>query len=183
MPGSGRRGAWGWHPLRPDWARRLVREAPIRPGDLVLDLGAGTGALTLPLIDAGAQVIAIELHGGRVQQLRDEARGRAKVVQADLAQLHVPRRPFRVLANPPFALTTQVVRTILRADGLQSADLVVQRGAARGLSSRAPSAIAKHATADRFDLQVGRHLPRGAFAVPPSVPCAVLQIRRRKTLR
>ena len=33
-----------------------------RPGELVLDLGAGEGALTAHLVRAGARVVAVELH-------------------------------------------------------------------------------------------------------------------------
>ena len=47
-------GPWGWHRLAPSWASRLVADAAIGPGDLVLDIGAGTGALTAPLVAAGA---------------------------------------------------------------------------------------------------------------------------------
>jgi len=183
VPGSGR-GAWGWHPLHPEWARRIVADAGIQPGDLVFDLGAGTGAITLPLIEAGADVVAIELHPRRVAALRRSVAGRAKVVQADLADLYLPRRPFRVVANPPFAITTQLVRALLAARGLRSADLVLQRGAARGLSRRPPVPVrpgphAGQQRSRRWTVGVGRHLPGAAFVVPPSVDTAVLQIRRR----
>ncbi len=176
---SGARGAWGWHPLKDSWAKRLVAEAPIRTGDLVMDLGAGTGALTLPLIDAGANVIAVELHAGRLQTLRERAAGRAKVVQADLSSLYLPGRCFHVVANPPFALTTHLVRTLLRSDALASANLVVQLGAARGLTSRPPSSITKNRSAQRYRLSIGRHLPASAFTKAPPVRCAVLRIERR----
>ena len=41
--------------------------AAIRPGDLVVDLGAGHGALTSALLDAGARVVAVELHPARAR--------------------------------------------------------------------------------------------------------------------
>lgn len=43
----------------------FVEAAGVRGGDLVVDLGAGTGALTRPLLAAGARVLAVELHPGR----------------------------------------------------------------------------------------------------------------------
>ena len=55
---------WGFHELSDNWARRLVAGAGVAPGDLVLDVGAGTGPLTGALLDAGATVIAVELHPG-----------------------------------------------------------------------------------------------------------------------
>jgi 23S rRNA (adenine-N6)-dimethyltransferase len=87
---SGRR-PWGWHRLDSYWAERVVAGAAIRPGDLVVDLGAGTGALTLPLLDAGARVIAVELHAGRARRLREKVVDRdAAVVESDLEDFVAP---------------------------------------------------------------------------------------------
>lgn len=38
----------------------MVAAAGIRPGDLVLEIGPGTGSLTNALVDAGANIIAVE---------------------------------------------------------------------------------------------------------------------------
>jgi predicted RNA methylase len=49
--------------LTEDYASRLVERAGIGAGDLVLDIGAGTGAVNNALVAAGARVIAVELVG------------------------------------------------------------------------------------------------------------------------
>jgi 23S rRNA (adenine-N6)-dimethyltransferase len=119
---------WGFHRLDPDTARHVVRHAGVRPGDLVVDLGAGYGALTAALLDAGARVLAIELQQGRADALRDRFDGRpVTVVVADVASVHLPRRPFRVVANPPWALAETLRANLLRAPALVRADLVLPR--------------------------------------------------------
>jgi hypothetical protein len=45
----------GYHELTDVWAERLVAGAGVRPGDLVLDIGAGNGAITAPLVATGAR--------------------------------------------------------------------------------------------------------------------------------
>jgi len=169
---------WGWHRLAPTWAERVVADAGVRPGELVLDIGAGTGALTAPLVAAGARVIAVELHPERLTVLRDRFAGDdVTVVRADVANLRLPRRPFRVVASPPFAVTSQVLRR-LTAPGsrLVRADLVLQHGAARRWAAgRAPGA---GRWARDYAVGLGRPVPRCAFTPPPPVDCATLVVTR-----
>jgi 23S rRNA (adenine-N6)-dimethyltransferase len=71
-------------------AAELVRAAQIRRDDLVLDLGAGAGALTAPLARQGGRVVAVEID-------RDLATALARrlpeieVVAADARQVAEPR--------------------------------------------------------------------------------------------
>ena len=170
---------WGWHQLADDWAGRLVAAAGVQPGDLVLDIGAGTGALTAPLVHAGARVVAFELHPGRAGALRARfCADPVKVVQADVADLRLPRRPFRVVANPPFAATTAVLRRLLtRGSLLQSADLVLPRYAAvRWASGRGPDS---NRWLRLFEVQISRDIPDTAFRPAPPCATAVLRVRRR----
>lgn len=177
MPASGR--SWGWHRLDAAWAERIVADAGIERGDLVVDIGAGTGALTRPLVDAGARVIAVELHPKRLAVLRREfADDPVTIVRADARDLRLPRRPFRVVANPPYGLTTPILaRLLARGSRLVRADLVVERGSARRWAEgRAPGAGRWLAT---HGVRVGRRIPRAAFSPRPSVDSNVLHIVRR----
>jgi 23S rRNA (adenine-N6)-dimethyltransferase len=179
-PARRERSAWGWYPLREQWARRILAASDAAIGDLVVDVGAGTGALTVPLLDAGARVIAIELHPQRLAALRELAasRPRLTVVRADATDLRLPRRPFRVVANPPYAVTSALLARLLAPGSrLSSAHLVLQRSAAqRWADGRAPGAGRWTRT---FHLDVAIPLPRHAFEHRPPVDSVVLHIRRR----
>jgi 23S rRNA (adenine-N6)-dimethyltransferase len=178
VPASGN-GAWGSHRLSPSWAERLVAEAGISPGDLVVDVGAGTGALTAPLVASGARVVAVELHPGRAAVLRERfAAEDVTVVRADAADLRLPRRPFRVVANPPFSVTGPLVKRLLAPGSrLVRADLVLQQAPARRLASgRAPGA---GRWARDYQVRLGRRVPRQAFTPRPRVDCATLIVTRR----
>lgn len=180
MPGAGRR--WGWHALADDWARRIVDDTGIGPSDLVLDIGAGLGSLTAPLLATGARVIAVELHPGRAARLRDRlapgSGGRLTVLCIDARDLRLPHRPFRVVANPPYGLSAELLRLLLGPRSrLVRADLVLQRAVARRYAEG--SAPASGRRRRRFDLAVRVSLPRTAFRPPPRVDSAVLTVRRR----
>ena len=171
MPASGRsRRAWGWHRLADEWAARVVAAAGVRPGELVLDIGAGEGALTAHLVRAGAQVVAVELNSQRACVLRERFPG-VTVVLADAELLRLPGRPFRVVASPPYGISSTLLRTLLAPGSrLTAADLVLQRAVVRRYASVA---------ARRFSLTAGLTLPRRAFLPPPHVDSAVLVVRRR----
>ncbi|HEY9293581.1 MAG TPA: rRNA adenine N-6-methyltransferase family protein, partial [Microlunatus sp.] len=122
---------WGWHRLQPDWAEQLVATARLGPGDLVLDLGAGDGALTAPLAATGARVLAVELHPYRLARLRERFTDdpRVQVLDLDLLDLRLPGRRFHVVANPPWSLAKPLIRTLtVPGSALVSAHLVLQRG-------------------------------------------------------
>jgi 23S rRNA (adenine-N6)-dimethyltransferase len=170
---------WGWHRLSDSWASRVVASADVRPGELVLDIGAGDGALTAPLVAAGAQVIAVELHAGRRSALRERFAGsRVTVVGADAAELRLPRRPFRVVANPPYPIWAALLRRLMsRGSRLRAADLVLPRPVAnRYASGQAPGA---GRWSRDYVVRRGILVPRTAFVPPPPRDSAVLVIRRR----
>jgi len=172
--------AWGWHPLGDEWARAIVAAASIRPDDLVLDIGAGTGSLTRPLLAAGARVVGVELHPARRQQLRELAaqQPRLVVVAADARDLLLPRRPFRVVSNPPYDGVNRILqRLVAPGSRLVAADLVVQRRVARlWAAGQVPGAPRWLKT---YDVRITRALPRTAFQRQPRVDSVVLRFTRR----
>ncbi len=142
----------------------------------MLDLGAGHGALTRHLVAAGARVLAVELHPARARRLRERFSDYpVRVLEADLRSLRLPRQPFRVVANPPYDITSDLLHLLLGRDStLVAADLVLQRAAVRDIAAgRGPQRWRR-----RWTLAAGQSLPRSAFTRPPTVDSRILVIRR-----
>jgi 23S rRNA (adenine-N6)-dimethyltransferase len=175
---AGHRSRWGSHQLDRAWAHKLVEASGVEPGDLVVDIGAGTGAITHVLVAAGARVVAVELHPRRVASLRARfADTPVKVVRADVAELRLPRRPFKVVANPPFGLTTALLRRLAAPTSrLECASMVLPAWAAkRWAAGRGTGGTVSKQT---FRFALGPRVPATAFRPTPPADARVLLIAR-----
>jgi 23S rRNA (adenine-N6)-dimethyltransferase len=165
--------------------RALVRSAGVGPDDLVLDLGAGSGRLTLALARTGARVIAVERDPRLARRLEQRTIDdpAVRVVAGDLRTIPLPHRPFHVVANIPFATGTDLLRRLLdehhRGKRLRGADLLVEWGFARRLTASAPIDRATARWQHRFHLTVAGRVPARAFSPPPRVDAAHLVVRPR----
>jgi 23S rRNA (adenine-N6)-dimethyltransferase len=177
------RGAPGQHFLRSSrLAADLVRDANVVPGELVVDIGAGSGALTRALLDANARVIALELDPALVAQLRTRFRGRdVQVLEVDARRWSWPREPFSVVSNLPFAGSGAILGWLLRdpRTGLRQADVIVQWDFARKHAAIWPTTLRNTYWRAWFEVTIVARLSRSAFAPPPEVEAAVLRIARR----
>src|SRR5262249_30378923 len=116
----------------------LVDGSGAGDGDLVLDIGAGNGLISAALAHRGAVVQAIERDPALAARLRAKFATwpSVTVVEADVLAMPLPAEPFRVVANIPFGITTQILRRLLDEDGLARADMIVQAEVARKRGTR-----------------------------------------------
>jgi len=159
---------------------QLVRACGAGDGRLVLDLGAGRGAITAGLAAAGARVIALERDPRLAAGLRRrfDHDPRVRVVEADLRTVPLPHREFLVVASPPFSLTTALCRRLLGdpAVPLAGAELVVGYGAARWLASPWPRDAETAWWAARYQMRLARTIGAAAFVPPPRTNAARLSV-------
>jgi 23S rRNA (adenine-N6)-dimethyltransferase len=175
--------ARGQHFLRSSrLAADLVRDAEVARGALVIDIGAGSGVLTRALVDAGAEVIALELDHRLAGELRDRFAGRpVRVVEADARRSAWPQEPFSVVANLPFAGSLEILGSLLRDPQvpIARADVIVQWELAAKQAVLWPATMRSTFWRAWFDIAISGRLSRTAFAPPPSVDAAVLRLTRR----
>jgi 23S rRNA (adenine-N6)-dimethyltransferase len=159
-------------------------QADVRASDLVVEIGAGSGALTRPLAETARRVIAVE----RDPRLADHLRARSgwganvEVVQANALRVQLPDEPFRVFGNLPFSFGTRILRRLLDdvASPLGRVDALVQFEMARKRAAIAPSTLVSLGWLPWWEFAVTRRLPRSAFRPVPSVDAGMLAIRRRE---
>ena len=194
------------HFLEPAWAAKLVTALDPQPGDAFLEIGPGTGALTRPLAETGAPVVAIEIDRDLVAHLADQLPPNVTVVAGDFLEVDVlpilfgllPQRPavgqaagagpgawrLRVVGNLPYNVTSPILFRLLalqkESAAFTDASLMMQREVADRL-------LARPGTKDYgvlsilvpIEAQVSRllALPPGAFRPVPRVRSVVVGLR------
>lgn len=172
------------HFLRnPRLVAELVGHSNIRKNDVVYDLGAGSGVITSVLARRCRQVVAVEVESRALELLRRNTAELANVtiIQNDIRDVKLPATPYKVFANIPFSLSTNVVRRLTETSHPPRAIyLIVQRQFARKLT------MGEHFTsqlgaqiAPTFTARVRRPLRKTDFTPPPAVDTALLELKLR----
>lgn len=167
-------------------AERILAAAEIGPEDLVLEVGPGLGALTLPLAERARRVIAIELDEQLLAPLRQVLSGRANVellhgdiLALDMAQLlGSAENLYKVVANLPYYATSAILRHLLEAQPRPQALVVtVQREVAERIVAR-PGKMSLLSVSVQFygTARIVARISKGAFYPPPEVDSAAVRI-------
>ncbi|MFD6161149.1 23S ribosomal RNA methyltransferase Erm [Nocardia sp. NPDC060256] len=163
-------------------ARLIVRSSGVSAADLVLEIGPGDGMLTRQLLGSAGRVRAYEKDAHYADRLRRRYADddRIQLYHTDFRAVREPQEPFAVVANVPFAVTTDLVRWCLAARHLTSATLLTQYEFARkhsGDYGRWTKLTVTHwpTVAMELGARIGRH----SFHPVPSVDTAILHLRRR----
>jgi 16S rRNA (adenine1518-N6/adenine1519-N6)-dimethyltransferase len=179
--------------------RMLIDAAAIEPGEIVLEVGPGTGALTEALLEAGAQVFACEIDRDLAAIVeRRLAEHLPKSVHAGLLMLivgdclehdrrlnpsiveHLRGRPFKLVANLPYNAASPLITTLLiEHDNCRGQFVTIQREVADRLlaqpSTKAygPLSIIVQAMASVRRITT---LPPSCFWPEPQVDSAMVAI-------
>lgn len=108
------------HFLRsPRLALFLIGHSNIKKRDLVLDIGAGSGVITVALAKRCHEVWAIEPDHITCQKLRDNLDRHditnVRVFEQDFLDLELPDAPYKIFSNPPFHISSKIINKILDA--------------------------------------------------------------------
>lgn len=174
--------------------RKIARLAGPLDGRAVIEVGPGPGGLTRALLEAGAQVIAVEKDRRflpLLSELDAAAPGRLTVVNEDalksdeaaLLALFAVGRPLRIVSNLPYNVGTPLLikwltgRTSWEAMALMFQKEVAERIVAPvGAEAYGRLAVIAGALAEA---QIVMDLPARAFTPPPKVASAVVLLTPR----
>ena len=190
-PGPRPRKALGQHFLRDSGVLAdIVAAVEVPRHGVIVEIGAGTGQLTVPLLATGHDVIAVEIEPRLVRHLREtfSAYSNLSVTMADARLMDYARvvpdgRPFVAVGNLPYFAASPIIRRLLEgAPQPESAVVMVQREVARELAAPVgKSSLLALGVQVYAEPQVLFDVPPEAFDPPPAVYSSVVLLRTRPT--
>jgi len=165
----------------------MISGPEISADDIVVEIGPGKGALTGPLLQTGARVIAFELDGRMIEFLETKfaqqiSSGQLVLVHQDVLEADIEKyidgKPYKVVANIPYYITNLIIRNFLsHRHQPTSMSLLIQKEVAERIVSRDGkesilSMSVKLFGTPKYIMKVGRHY----FSPSPRVDSAVILI-------
>ncbi len=168
---------------------KMVRIAGLRPGDTVVEIGAGKGSLTRELWAATGAVFAIEVDRGFISllQVLEERLAGLTVVPRDVLSVDFSAfgggKKIKVFGNIPYGITGPILFKLLEEkECIESAFITLQREVAERLVS-APHQRSYGAISVIFqlcaDMKIHFHLKPHLFTPPPKVDSSFISIAFR----
>ncbi len=129
--------------------RKIVAAADVQPGDVVLEIGPGPGSLTQALLEAGADIIAVEMDevlARELERLQTEPKQLTVFcedimkfpLQETLKKKLKPGQKAKVIANLPYHLTTPILALLGPFhDMIASLTVMVQEEVGRRMTAKA----------------------------------------------
>ena len=156
-----------------------VVEIVARTDGPILEVGAGDGALTLPLQRLGRPLTAIEVDARRAARLAKRTSVTTRVVDADFLHYRLPHAPHVIVGNLPFHLTTAMLRRILHGPGWTDAVLLVQWEVARRRAAVGGATMMTAQWWPWFEFALVRRVSAASFRPRPTVDGGLMTVHRR----
>lgn len=158
--------------------RKIIEAADIVPGEAVLEVGPGTGALTEALVAAGAKVTAVEADRDLIPALRETFGDTIELVEGDILAYDLPPTAYKLIANIPYNITSPLLYRFLTAPNPPSRMvLMVQREVADRMAGKPPDMSLLSVVCQLYaDVSKVTNVPAGAFRPAPKVDSAVVRL-------
>jgi len=168
----------------------ILRTAGPGPGELLLEAGPGFGVLTRGLLDAGAEVIAIEFDHRICEYLRNNLTHphftlvEGDACRVDLEEL-VKGRNFRAVANLPYSISSIFIARLLEMENpplsmcfMLQKEMAMRMAADNTIKNYGALSVRAQIV---YEVDIVRNVPPQVFHPEPEVDSAVVYFKRRET--
>ncbi len=179
----------GQHFLNSDYVpKKMCDAAELERGDIVLEIGPGTGALTKEILVRGARVIALEADLRAIESLNETfaveiAAGELTIHHHDARSINptdfgLKHQQYKVVANIPYYISGLLFRTMLETSCQPNTlvFLVQKEVASRIAKDKKESLLSLSIKCYGNPSYIGT-IARGHFTPPPKVDSAIVAVQ------
>lgn len=162
----------------------IVAAAELSIRDTVLEVGPGLGTLTSKLVKKAGKVVAVEADQDLIPYLLDQAAkvNNLEIVRGDILKFDLTKLPagYKVVANIPYYLTSNLIRNLLEASNPPTAMvLLVQKEVAeRIVAGPGQMSVLSFSVQYYGEATIVRDVSRELFDPVPQVDSAIIKIMR-----
>ncbi len=166
--------------------RRIVEIISAQPGQRIVEIGPGEGALTLPLLRAAGRLTAIELDRDLIEPLRERARGigELEIISADVLGVDFTALAaggmLRIVGNLPYNISTPILFHCLdHAAVISDMYFMLQKEVVERMAAAPGSKIYGRLSVMlqlRCTVESLLAVPPSAFRPPPKVDSAIVRL-------
>lgn len=156
----------------------LLNDTDINHCDTVVEIGTGKGHITRQLAKRCKKVITYEIDPRLFKKLDFSKYPNVHAVKADFLQCTLPKGPYKVFANIPFSITTEIIKKLSETPPV-CAWVLMEKGAVKRFCGQPRESVQSLLLKPFFDVKAGRSVHRTAFHPMPKVDTAVLCLSRK----
>ena len=164
--------------------RRIVECISAKPGERIVEIGPGEGAMTMPLLRAAGKLTAIELDRDLIEPLREKARGvgELEIINADVLTVDFSAlgKSLRIVGNLPYNISTPILfHCIDHAASIRDMHFMLQKEVVERMAAEPGSKVYGRLSVMlqfRCNVEPLLDVPPGAFRPPPKVDSAVVRL-------
>jgi len=159
----------------------IVDEIDPRPGQKLIEIGPGLGAMTQPLVERAGRLTVIELDRDLAARLR--RRPELEVIEGDVLKFDFAPlgERLRVVGNLPYNISTPILFHLLEFVGhVQDQHFMLQKEVVERMAAAPGNKDYGRLTVMlqwRYEIEAVLHVPPEAFDPPPRVDSAVVRMR------
>lgn len=167
-------------------SRKIINALHIQPGETIVEIGPGEGALTEFLVGQAERLTVIEIDARAVELLRDRFGPSLHIVHDDVLHVQLtsvlpgPAAKARILGNIPYNITSEVLFWLIdQRAAVADATLMVQREVAQRLIARSGTkeyGILSVMTQFYLPPRLLFRVSAGSFFPRPAVESAVVRL-------
>lgn len=168
----------------------IVRLSAPQPGEIILEVGPGFGALTRRLLQCGVELYAVEFDHRIAEYLRSHLENPAfHLTEADACRVNYLKllpggRPFRAIANLPYSISTIFITRMLELPQppgemffMLQREMGERLAAGPGIKEYGALSVR---TQLRYEVKIEKIVPPEVFFPPPEVDSAIVSFRRHE---